>query len=74
MSDLHLDPDALDAKLEAERARLVAALRRIADRLEALPAGKVSEALAMLAGWIETLERWAERVLRGEHPDDRSRT
>jgi hypothetical protein len=28
------DPDALDAKVEAERARLVRALRSLADRVE----------------------------------------
>jgi hypothetical protein len=59
------DPEKLDTKLEAERARLVAALRRMADRLERAPVSRVSEPLAVLAGLIEQLERWAERVLRG---------
>ena len=68
------DSEKINTKLEAERARLVAALRRMADRLEKLPLSRLSEAVTVLAGWIETLEGWAERVLRGEHPDDRTRS
>jgi len=67
------DREKIDAKLEAERARLVAVLRRMADRLEQLPLSRLSEAVTVLAGWIETLERWAERVLRGWHPDEHTR-
>jgi len=69
-----LDPEKINTRLEAERARLVAALRRMADRLEQLPLSLVSEAVSMLAGWIETLEHWAERVWRGEDPADRTRS
>ena len=36
------DRERINAGLEAERTRLVAVLRRIADRLEALPVGSVS--------------------------------
>jgi hypothetical protein len=68
------DSEQIDARLETERARLVAALRRMADRLERLPLSRLSEAVTVLAGWIETLERWAERVWRGEDPADRSRS
>lgn len=32
---LRIDPEKMDAKLDAERARVVALLRRLADRLEA---------------------------------------
>jgi hypothetical protein len=68
------DPEKINTRLEGERARLVAALRRMANRLEKLPLSRLSEAVTVLAGWIETLERWAERVLRGEHPGDRTRS
>src|SRR5690242_20198265 len=42
----HLDREKIDAKLDAERARLVALLRRLADRLEAAPLSRVSDGLA----------------------------
>jgi hypothetical protein len=67
------DSEQIDARLETERARLVAALRRMADRLERLPLSRLSEAVTVLAGWIDTLEGWAERVLRGGHPDEHTR-
>jgi hypothetical protein len=69
-----LDRDEIDAKLESERARLVAALRRMAERLEKLPLSRLSAAVTVLAGWIETLERWAERVWRGEDAARRTRS
>ena len=59
------DAKKLDATLEAERARIVAALRRLADRLEAMPVSRISEPIMALAGWVDTLERAAERFFRG---------
>ncbi len=60
---VHLDTEKIDAKLDAERARLVALLRRLADRLEAAPLSRVSEGLAWVAGGVEVLVRAVERAL-----------
>jgi len=65
----HIDRDKIDAKLDAERVRLVALLRRLADRLEAAPLSRVSEGLAWVGGGVEVLVRAAERALgRGQRP------
>jgi hypothetical protein len=58
-----IDREKIDAKLDAERARLVALLRRLADRLEGAPLSRVSEGLAWVAGGVEVLVRAVERVL-----------
>jgi hypothetical protein len=60
---VHIDPEKIDAKLDAERARLVALLRRLADRLESAPLSRVSEGLAWVAGGVEVLVRAVERAL-----------
>jgi hypothetical protein len=60
---VHLDPEKIDAKLDAERVRLVALLRRLADRLEAAPPARISEGLAWVAGGVEVLVRTVERTL-----------
>jgi hypothetical protein len=65
---VHLDPKKIDAKLDAERARLVALLRRLADRLEAAPLSRVSEGLAWVAGGVEVLVRAVERALGRDQP------
>jgi hypothetical protein len=65
---VHLDPKTIDAKLDAERARLVALLRRLADRLEAAPLSRISEGLAWVAGGVEVLVRAVERALGRDHP------
>ena len=62
---MDLDLDGLDAKLEAERARLVRALRSLADRVETLPVERVSEAVTFLAASVDALVRWADNVLGG---------
>jgi hypothetical protein len=59
----HLDREKIDAKLDAERARLVALLRRLADRLEAAPLSRVSDGLAWVAGGVDVLVRAVERAL-----------
>lgn len=59
------DAEKIDATLDAERARLVALLRRLADRLEAAPASRVSEGLAWVAGGVDALVRAVERALKG---------
>jgi hypothetical protein len=58
-----IDPEKIDAKLDAERARLVALLRRLADRLEAAPLSRVSEGLAWVVGGVEVLVSTIERAL-----------
>ena len=60
---VHIDPEKIDAKLDAERARLVALLRRLADRLEAAPLSRLSAGLAWVAGGVEVLVRAVERAL-----------
>jgi hypothetical protein len=60
---VRIDPKEIDATLDAERARLVALLRRLADRLEAAPLSRVSEGLAWVAGGVEVLVRAVERAL-----------
>jgi len=59
----HLDREKIDAKLDVERARLVALLRRLADRLEAAPLSRVSDGLAWVAGGVDVLVRAVERAL-----------
>ena len=59
----HIDREKIDAKLDAERARLVALLRRLADRLEAAPLSRVSDGLAWVAGGVDVLVRAVERAL-----------
>jgi len=66
-----IDLDALDAEVEAERARLVRALRSLADRIERVPLERVSDALGVLAGLVDQVVRWADRVLGGA-PEGRS--
>jgi hypothetical protein len=63
---VHIDSEKIDAKLDAERARLVALLRRLADRIEAAPLSRVSEGLAWVAGGAEVLVRAVERALGGD--------
>jgi hypothetical protein len=55
----------MDAKLDAERARLVRALRTLADRIERLPLDRASEALGLLAASIDTLVGWVDKVIGG---------
>lgn len=61
-----IDPAQINAKLDAERARLVAVLRRLADRLEAAPISRISEGLTWVAGGAEVLVRAVERALGRE--------
>jgi len=60
---VRINPEKIDAKLDAERARLVALLRRLADRLEAAPLSRLSAGLAWVAGGVEVLVRAVERAL-----------
>ncbi|HEY2388076.1 MAG TPA: hypothetical protein VGK30_14030 [Candidatus Binatia bacterium] len=64
-----IDTERIDAKLDAERARLVALLRRLADRLERAPLSRVSEGLAWVAGGVEVLVRAVERALGREQKE-----
>jgi hypothetical protein len=57
--------DAVDAKVKAERARLVRTLRSLADHIERVPLERVSDALGVLAGLVDQVVRWADRVLGG---------
>ncbi|MDD1678466.1 MAG: hypothetical protein LUO93_04695 [Methanomicrobiales archaeon] len=64
----HIDTEKIDATLDAERARLVALLRRLADRLEAAPLSHITEGLAWVTGGVEVLMRAVERALgRDQH-------
>jgi len=70
----HIDAEKIDAKLDAERARLVAVLRRLADRLEAAPLSRVSEGLAWVVGGVEVLVSTVERALgRDQKNTDRQK-
>jgi hypothetical protein len=60
---VHLDPGNINAKLDAERTRLVKLLRRLADRIESAPLSRISEGLAWVAGGVEMLVRAVERAL-----------
>ncbi|MDD1679000.1 MAG: hypothetical protein LUO93_07465 [Methanomicrobiales archaeon] len=62
-SHVHIDSEKIDAKLNAERARLVALLRQLADRLEAAPPARISEGLAWVAAGVEMLVRTVEKAL-----------
>jgi hypothetical protein len=65
---VHIDPEKIDAKLDAERTRLVALLRRLADRLEAAPLSRIREGLRWVVGGVEVLVRAVERGLgRDQH-------
>lgn len=57
-----VDAEQIDAKIAGERARVVAALRRLADRLESLPTARLTGALVFVAGLVESLERAMERA------------
>ena len=66
---VRIDPETIDAKLDAERARLVALLRRLADRLEAAPLSRMKEGLAWVVGGVEVLVSAVERALgRDQRP------
>ena len=60
---VHLDPKKIDEKLDAERIRIVALLRRLADRLEAAPPARISEGIAWVTAGVEVLVRTVERAL-----------
>jgi hypothetical protein len=61
-----VDAEQIDAKIAAERARVVGALRRLADRLESMPTARVTTALVFVAGVVESLERAMERAFGRE--------
>jgi hypothetical protein len=61
-----VDAEQIDAKIAAERARVVTALRRLADRLEAMPTARLTTALVFVAGIVESLERAMERAFGRE--------
>jgi hypothetical protein len=66
-SHTHADPEQMGAKLKKdEPARLVATLRRLADRLEGAPVERVSEALAWMAAAVEPLVQTVERAFGRE--------
>jgi len=57
---VRIDPDK---SIDVERARLVALLCRLANRLEAAPLSRISEGLAWVAGGVEALVRAVEHAL-----------
>jgi hypothetical protein len=66
-TSLHIDPETIDQRLEAEKARVVALLRRLADRLEAAPVSRVSQGLTWISGGVEMLVKTVERALGRTH-------
>jgi hypothetical protein len=56
--------DQINAKVTAERDRLVKALRDLADRIERAKLDRVSEGLAWVATAAETLVKTIERALK----------
>jgi hypothetical protein len=54
----------IDAKLEAERTRIVRALRDLADRIEHAPLERVSGALTLISGFVEQLLARAEQFFK----------
>ena len=63
---LHVDPEKIHATVQNERDRIVVALRRLADRIEATPVDRVSEGLAWVATAVETLVKTVERAVGRE--------
>jgi hypothetical protein len=62
------DRATIDATLEAERGRIVRALRDLADRIERAPLDRVSAPLTLLAGLVEQLVRRAETMFGTRRP------
>jgi hypothetical protein len=58
---------AMDAKIEAERTRLVRALRDLADRIERAPLDRLSGALTFIASLVEQLAARGEQMF-GKRP------
>jgi hypothetical protein len=63
---MHVGPEKIDAAVKNKRDRIVVALRRLADRIEAAPVDRVSKGLAWVATAVETLVRTVERALGRE--------
>jgi hypothetical protein len=57
----------IDAKLDAERTRIVRALRDLADRIEQAPLERLSGALTFVASLVEQLVTRAEQMF-GKRP------
>lgn len=55
----------VEAVIREERDRVVAALRRLADRIETAPLDRISSGIAWIATAAETLVRTVERALGG---------
>lgn len=58
---------AMDAKIEAERTRIVRALRDLADRIERAPLERLSGALTLVTTLVEQLAAWGEQMF-GRRP------
>jgi hypothetical protein len=56
--------DRINAKVTAERDRIVKALRDLADRIERANVNRVSEGLTWVATAAETLVKTIERALK----------
>jgi hypothetical protein len=65
-SHSHIEPEKVDSTVKGERDRLVALLRGLADKIEAAPVTRVSEALTWMANTAETLAAMVERALSGK--------
>lgn len=60
--------EKVEAVIRDERDRIVAALRRLADRIETAPLDRVSSGIAWIGTAAETLVRAVERALGGAKP------
>jgi hypothetical protein len=59
----HGDPDKIDTQPTAERDRLVATLRGLADRIESAPLERINEGLAFMLVSLEPLVRAVQRAV-----------
>ena len=58
--------EKVETMIRDERDRIVAALRRLADRIETAPLDRVSSGIAWIATAAEALMRTVERALGGK--------
>ncbi len=63
MTDTARTTEKIDTKLREERDRLVAALRKLSDKIEAMPLERVSSGIAWVITAAESLVQTIERAL-----------
>lgn len=69
MSDsARYDEEKIDAKVRAERDRLVKALHDLADRIDRAPLDRITGGLTWVVTTAETLIGAVERMIKGDKP------